>query len=407
MTELKREVFPAQLPVDPTKGSEAIYVSLTKGLFAPRSIAESFQEVYESYRTDKLAYLKWMMGEKGVEGNGVNHLPKARGGGFDIGLFFSPENTDSERLWIATSPLNDEAPKVGADTLYENIIDIKEPSVENLRRGRPNTVRPLARLATTHGLFQAEGVAIDHAQIFARDLPAFSLRERRNIARGDATAYSRFILAVADEASRIRHEKYGTGAYKELDIFGANIPYKALGGAIGMIRNQNRYEVKSFTGVNLGDEDEIRKVSSNYAGKRLVGDAAKLVLPPGDYTQVLQSPLARDLGDDRTLAIRKQQARALINWRATMGLMSAKDALNYIEELLDNGVVVSIANSYNEPLTQNVTRQLPVGDERFFYTDIVGVEGTKTGIDIGEISPALALIAANGVKNSIDSATSN
>lgn len=307
-------------------------------------------------------------------------------------------DANTSDLLVVMSPLNDGKPETSA-AIIAAYVDLNKPTRADIRHAKPNAWSPATKLDIDYEFGQAEGLGMPRLQIFSREIPALTYSERRQVASGNMRPFGRLAVAGIQRASRRKDAVYGTGGYERIHFFAAGMGSKALGAAVEMIETTD-YEIGSVTALNLPiGQEKAAKLLKDYAGRRVVGDASELTLP-ANYTRVPEPLMRRDIdGHGAEFAMRMRQLRALLNARAVHGIMSTTRTPSYIEQLLERGVTVTVANAFNEAMVEHTDSYLPHGDERFHYTAIVGVEGRKVGQIANEQSGLVAVVSNLGLRN--------
>jgi hypothetical protein len=226
--------------------------------------------------------------------------------------------------------------------------------------------------------------------------------QKRRVAAGDMTPYGELSEKPIAEAERIMREIYGISDFRfdRLHFFVAGMGAKALGAAAYHLALGER-EPGAITLMNFSlGEQSMAKLTKNYTGREMIDEDSKLILPE-DYVRVPEFTALMEL-DDAELAMRIRQGKALLNWRMVMAIMNAKRGVDYLENALEHGSTVTIANGAQEAMTSQTKSYLPVGDERLHLTDIVGVDGEKVGMAANEHGTALALVSNLGLYNHLN-----
>ena len=351
-------------------------------------MVESFRRVDEAYSADRAARLQFM----------ANSVFQAHG--LDMSYVQDERDAESTDLLVVMSPLNDGKPETSPEALAEFVTLDHQPTFADIQRARPNSWSPATKLDVDYEFGHAEGIGIPRLQIFSRELPALTAAERRKVADGDTTPFGRLAELGIEAASTRKHQLYGNGGYKRIHLFCAGMGPKALGAAVHLLQTTD-YEVGSVTAMNLAiGQESTAKLVHDYAGRRTVGEAAQLILPP-NYQKVAEPLMRREIdGHGAELAMRARQVRAmLLNPLAQRGIMHSKQSPRDIEELLGKGVTVTVANAFNEAMVERTASYLPEGDPNFHYTAIVGVDGKKVGQIANEHSALVAVVSNLGLRN--------
>ena len=396
MTQPVREVvFPNEIPVDPRKDTRAIFVHVEHGLFAPHSMAESFRQVDATYTKNRAKRFELIANS--VYAAGRADIP------FDRSFIHTERDEGTKALHLNLSPLNDGIPesKVGVIT---GLVNKDYATRAEINEAKPNSWRPAARLDSDYEFGHAEGLGMPRYQIFAREAPAMTADQRRRVARGDMRPFGELALQGIAEAERIFRFHHGKESqFEDIHLFVAGMGAKALGAAIEIQENSEK-RVASVTLMNFAlGEQSLSKMARDYSGRRMVGEASELILP-ADYIRIPELTVMSELDKHGPeLAMRIRQAKALQNIRMVKSIMNAKQGVAYIERLMANGTVVTIANGYNESLVAQTDYYLPIGDGALYRTNIVGVDGEKVGQLVNEHGGAHALVSNLGIRNYINS----
>lgn len=385
--------FPNEIPVDPDKATRALFVSLDQSLFASHGVAESFRQLDDDYQADRLSRLQFMA-------NSVMRLDERP---VDISFVHDKRDAASRDIMVVMSPLNDGRPETTPETL-KAFVDKPKPSRKDVSTARPNSWNPATKLDIDYQFGHAENVGMPRLQVFAPEAQAFTRSERRAIASGDMTPYGKLVTAALDAANRVRRETYGgEGGYNQVHFFAAGMAPKALGAAVHLTEATD-YEIGSVVAMNLAlGEQSLGKLMADYAGRRMVGEAAKITLPP-EHTRIREPLIRREIdGHGAEFSMRRRQARVLMHFRMARAIMNAEQGADYIERLLENESTVTVANAFNEAMVSQTSSLLPAGDRLFHTIDIVGVEGKEVGMMANEHAGLVAVVNAAGLKNHITS----
>jgi hypothetical protein len=382
-----REVtFPAEIALDPRQYTRAIFVHNEQGLFAPHGMQESFRQVNDSYTNNRGERFSRMASE-------IFTLD-----GLDIAFKRDERDTQTRDLLVVYSPLNDGKPESEPATITQHVTD----GTISKNAAKPNSHRPAVKLDGDYEFGHAEGMGMPRLQLFAREAPAMTHEQKRRVAAGDMTPYGELSEKPIAEAERIMREIYGISDFRfdRLHFFVAGMGAKALGAAAYHLALGER-EPGAITLMNFSlGEQSMAKLTKNYTGREMIDEDSKLILPE-DYVRVPEFTALMEL-DDAELAMRIRQGKALLNWRMVMAIMNAKRGVDYLENALEHGSTVTIANGAQEAMTSQTKSYLPVGDERLHLTDIVGVDGEKVGMAANEHGTALALVSNLGLYNHLN-----
>lgn len=383
-----REVtFANEIPVDPDQATRAVFVHVDQGLFAPQGLLESFGRVNDLYKQDPGYRFRRMA-------SGLITLEN----GLDLSFMHDARDEQTADLCVVFSPLNDGKPGSDPDKATSFVT---QGSKDDVPEVKPNSHRPSAKLDLDYEFGHQEGLGMPRLQIFAREAPAMSSSQRWRVAGGDMTPYGELLLEHAlPEANRVKHETYGTGDFRRIHLFAAGMGAKALGAAVHVIQNSDKYEIGSITLLNFGLDDESVPIRLyNYMRRRMAGEESYLKLPVG-YTRVPEYSILTDLdkfGAEKDMRIR--QIQAMSNVLMVRSIMNARKGVGYIELALENGCTITIANGANEAMNANTDERLPLDDPHMFKTDIVGVDGKKVGMAVNEHGSALTLVSNLGLYN--------
>lgn len=401
MIEFVREArYPDEVLVDPDKATKAIFLSMVNGIFASPSMVESFQHIDQTYTADKADRLRFMA--KSVMPLG-GFRPNIGGAQLDTSFVHDTRNANAKSLLVVTSPLNDGRPLSSAETMAD-FVDNISPSRAEIRKAQPNSWGPATKLDATYELLHAEGMDMPALQLYSRVAPwLFTAHERASMIRGDFRPYGRAVVSAIQAAEQRKHEVYGTGGFDEIHFFGAGIPQKAIGAAQHLTEHYaDDYNVKSVTAMNLVLDQKAGEALRNYGSRRMVGEASDLILPEG-FSMVPEPQMRRDIEPKGVeLAMRTRQVRAMLDLSVTLGMLKSGAATAAaFETLMQNGTHVTVANGSNEGMTERTSSYLPGEDSLFNYIDLVGVEGKKVGMAANEHVGAVAVVAAQGIRNSL------
>lgn len=395
-------VFPAELPVDP-EAEKAIFVGANNSLYAPTSMRAGFAQVDAVYVSDRAGTLAAM------------HTSVERRHGKGVDRSYQPaESGDSNTLLAWLPAINEEAPASDAATMASYV---QNPSSVSKSAARPNTWSLLTKAKITRDFVHTQGFDTDVATVFARDMNRRAMRfgERLRVARGDLSPFARITADLIDFSQQKRAELNGNSdSYDAVDLFCISNGSKILAAARKFIE-EDRYPINSVTTINLSlpkeieeglaNTDsrariaEIQKMAIDYSGRRSVGEASKLLLPP-DYVRVNEPLLRREIeaqGAEWHMQVRSVLALAQV--MRVVQVTRAARAADDISYLLSRGVSVTLGQSHNEPLVENTDRGLPHGENGFHLTRLVGVDGKKVKLIVGEQAGVVAAVAGIGLNN--------
>lgn len=383
---VREAMFPDEITVDPDKDTRAIFVHVNESLLASQSLVESYHQVNDLYESDREDVLRFMA---------QSVFPMDSG--LDSAFLHSHKDIRCKDLYIAFSPLNDGRPE-SSPSMVMQAISGDDASRRDVNRAQPNSWRPIAKLYCDYELGHAENLGMPRLQAFAPEAPAMTSKQRRRVASGDMTPYGELIVPAIEIAERTMHETYGTDGFDKIHFFAAGMGAKALGAAVSLIESTDR-QVGSVTLMNFAlGEQSLAKLGRDYTGRRMVGEPSELVLPR-DYVRVPEFTVLKDLDKYTEFAMRIRQAKALVNISLVRSLMNARRGVGYIEQLLENGSTLTIANGHNEAMVAQTDHYLPMGDSGLHRIDIVGVDGKKVGQAANEHGAALALVSNLGIYN--------
>jgi hypothetical protein len=389
--------LPDVVPVDPSKGNEAVWVSLDDTLFVPAGVADSFKQVDNAYTTDRLARLNFMADAVSqYTHRNMLDMPSR----IDVSLVRDARNDKSDELLVITSPLNDGRPKSSPRDLNEFITN-PNPTRRDVKNAQPNSWSPATKLDIAYEFLNVEGVNMPVLQIFNRVPPlTMSLRERAKLlAKADFEGFGRVALEGIEFFDFIRSGYYGSPKIKKVHFFGAGMAHNTAAAAHYLQTRQDKYAVGSLTMMNLVMGERLAKMLPDYSVRQHAGEAAKVILPPG-YTRIEEPIMRQEIDRKGTeFAMRKRQVRALADLSYMQGIARSSNTQRKIEELIQDGTVVTVGNAYNGTMTAATNERLPVGEKGLHLTDIVGVEGKKVGMMSNEHSALVALMIAIGIKN--------
>ncbi len=377
-------IFPNEIAVDPDNETKAIFVHEQQGLFASAGMVEAYKAVDETYTADRPGRLQFMSEGVGLH-NGTNYA-----------FVHDHRDANSKDLLVVMSPLNDGQPESTSDAL----ADYLKSGSTSKGQAKPNSWRPAAKLDSDYEFGHQEGMGMPRLQHFAREAAGMTPQQRRRIASGDMLPYGEVAINLVEEAERARHRKYGSPDFERIHFFAAGMGAKALGAAVHFVQNSDKYQVGSVTLMNFAlGEQSLAKLGSDYANRRMVGEASTLILPQ-NYVRVPEFTALKELDKNGAeFGMRIRQAKALANLRIVKSVMDATQGVDYVEKLLENGSTITIANGLNEAMVAQTDHYLPVADGKLYRTHIVGVDGKKVGQAANEHGAAVALVSNLGLRN--------
>lgn len=373
--------------VHPRKETRSIFVDPNGGLFLGGNIRKSFDQVDDLYAVNRLRYFRRIA-------SGVS-LGESKQGGVDTAFLHNDVTLQSTDVTVVFSPLNDGRPMSTPEDINQYVRS--KHTAHDKKKAQPNSWGPLIKLAISHDLSEAEGFGTPHLQLLAPEVPALGRTERKHIAHGVTTPYGRLALEALRDADRKRRAIMGKG-FERVHLFCAGMGGKALGAAVDLLESD--YDVASVTVQNLSiGKTTPLELQSKYARRLLIGDASLQKLPT-EYEPIHEPMVRREVDNyGAENAMRMRQAAALWHWRVVMGIMGTEQPARDIETLLTHDVTVTVANAHNEAMNDQTERYLPLGADNFHYTDIIGVEGQKTGQAENEHAALVAYVIGMGKRN--------
>lgn len=392
--------YPNELLVDPDKANKAVFVSFVKGIFASPSMVQSFDAFDERYQKDKAAYVQFMFDSVMRIGG---FRPNIAGPQLDTSFVHGPQNANSNAMAVVTSPLNDGRPLSSAEILAA-YVNNPRPSRLDVERAKPNSAGPATKLHTIYEVLDAEGLGMPTLQLYSRVAPwLFTINERKQMLwDGDFRPYGRAVVASIKAGERRQHEVYGTGGVEDLHLLGVSIPQKAIGAAQYILENHPEYNVKSITLMNLPLNQGPAQALHSYATRRMVNDASDLLIPEG-FVMRQEPALRRDIEPKGVeFGLYPRVARAMLDLSVTVGLTrSTQSTMEAFERFQELGITTTLANSLNESMAEGSEAYIPQDSDNFHFMQLVGVEGKKVGMAAGEHAGAVAVVAAQGIRNSL------
>ena len=373
---------PESLAINPSKGNLAIYLHPDTGLFVPGKLADNLRTTNSYLDPTNQATFQRLHDSTLTSEDGMR-------------LAFSNPDTSSQPrdLVIHFSPLNDGLPSSNPKDIHRYCSRTTDTDKET---AQPNSWRPLANFHAKATLSKIEELNIAHMQIFFPEWLAMSLARRRQVALGDAHPYGQ----LAERALDLAEERYGH-SFERVHFFGAGLSLKAIGAADYFQRSGIR-EVGSVTAMNFAVDPNPVRALFNYMLRSTTGKASDLLLPP-NFQRVDELSIATvldKLGAEK--GMRKKQIQAFRKFMILSALVSARKAPDYLENLLENNVTVTVANALNESLVARSLQRIgqnATTHPRFHDVKIVGVEGTRTGMMTNEFFGLSAVVSTLGLKN--------